>query len=185
MKLHEEFKLFETMWEDPTKLQEDVSPTYSANYAEMEAKFKDAVQEANFAWMNAIIDLGVDYNYFNSRVANKLRNAVTVNIAKDVPNAALEDLARTGDPKVDAAFEQFIEEEAGNFDESLDFYNWLYICYADGTSEFFDSYEDTFAGDKDDVECVVGIDYASGASICWIRNEDSIEELDDLLGEAD
>lgn len=181
MKLHEEFKLYENMWEDSAELQEAVSSTYEATYAKMEAKFKDAVQEANFAWMNAIIDLGVDYNYFTSRVANKLRKAVTANIAKDVSNTALEDLAITGDPKVDTAFEQFLEEEAGSFDESLDFFNHLYICYADGTYNFFDSYEDTFTGDKDSVECVIGIDYASGASITWIRGEDDPENLDYIL----
>jgi len=181
MKLHEEFKLFETMWEATAKIQEAVSPTYSATYAKMEAKFKDAVQEANFTWMNALIDLGQDYGYFNSRVVNKLRKAVAANITKGVPNTATEDLARTGDPKVDATFEHFLEEEAGRFDEHLDFFNCLYICYTDGTYEFFDSYEDTFTGDKDRVECVIGIDYASGASIAWNRGEDDLEDLDYLL----
>ena len=181
MKLHEEFKLYENMWDASEKMVEAVNPTYSANYAKMEARFKDAVDEANFSWMNALIELGIDYGYFNSRVANKLRKAAASNISRGVPNEAAEDLARTGDPKVDTAFEHFLEEEASRFDEHLDFFNWLYICYINGTSEFFDSYEDTFTGNKDDIECVIGIDYASGASIAWIRGEDDLEDLDYIL----
>ena len=181
MKLHEEFKLYENMWDASEKMVEAVSPTYSATYAKLEAKFKAAVDEANFAWMNALIELGIDYDYFNPRVANKLRKAVVSNISRGVPNEATEDLARTGDPKIDTAFEHFLEEEAERFDEHLDFFNCLTICYADGTYEDFDSYEDTFSGNKDDIECVMGIDYASGATIAWIRGEDDIEDLDNIL----
>jgi hypothetical protein len=148
-------------------------------------KFNKLIQQADLLWIKAILELGIDYDYFDVKTANKLYKAAYQNAAAGVTtattNATAQDLCRTKVKTINDAFARFISEEAGDFDRHLEFYNDLFIGYIDGTSEYINTYDNNFNGDKDKVECVIGIDYASGASIDWVRGEDDEEELDELL----
>ncbi len=164
-----------------TTLEEAVSPTYMAAYKRLAKKFDAVIAEADTDWIVNLIEAGLDDDYYTLRVANALRAAAEKNIDNGMRETDAADLCHTGVASVDSVFEQFMEEESENFDSRFDFNNMLYICYTSGDYEYFDSYEDSFTGNMDDIECVIGVDYASGASIAWIRGEDDIEDLEGLL----
>ena len=164
-----------------TTLKEAVSPTYMTSYKTLATKFDAAIAEADTNWIVNLIEAGLDDGYYAAPAAKVLEDTADHNIASGMREVDAIDLCHTGLASLDTEFEQFMEEEAENFDSRFDFNNMLYICYADGTYEYFDSYEDNFTGDLNDIECLIGVDYASGASICWIRGEDDIEDLNYLL----
>lgn len=188
-----EFKLFENLNSNPPKpinknkkqkLTEAVSSTYRAAYDRLAKKFEEAIKEADELWAVGCIDYGEELEYYSMNVAGRLKKAVEKNIAAGVSNTSLESLCRTGNAKIDNIFSNFVDTEGEDFDSALgdSLYYDNFICYFDGTYEYVNLIEeDAFSGNIDDIECVVGIDYASGANIAWIRNEDDIEELENLL----
>lgn len=125
----------------------------------------------------------MDIDYYSAAMAKTFKNAADKNISTGMTNVGIDTLCATGDATKDKIFSDFIEQEGGNFDSSLGdaLYEDTYICFNDGHYEYFNRMEDTFTGDVDEVECIIGVDYASGANIFWIRGEDDIAELDDLL----
>ena len=160
-------------------LAEILSPTYMDNHSKMEAKFNQAVLEANWIWMESIINLGKDLNYYDDTDATEIFKVAQENLASGSVDF---DLFETGDPSLDQLFEEFLTKESGKFDEHLEFTE-EFICYASGDYDDFDMSHDTFKGNKDDIECVIGIDYASGANIGWIKGEDDADVLDNYLNE--
>lgn len=164
-----------------TTLKEAVSPTYMTAYKRLAKKFDAVIAEADTDWIVNLIEAGLDDDYYTLRVANTLRATAEKNIDNGMREVDATDLCHTGVASVDSVFEQFMEEESENFDSRFDFNNMLYLCYTSGDYEYFDSYEDSFTGNMDTIECVIGVDYASGASIAWIRGEDDIEDLESLL----
>ena len=167
--------------QEANTVQEAVSPTYMTAYKRLAKKFDAAIAEADTNWIVNLIEAGLDDGYYTLRVASSLRATAEKNIDNGMREVDAANLCHTGVASVDNVFEQFMEEESENFDSRFDFNNMLYICYTSGDYEYFDSYEDSFTGNVDDIECVIGVDYASGASIAWIRDEDDIEDLEDLL----
>jgi hypothetical protein len=188
-----EFKLFENLNSNPPKtinkskkqkLTEAVSSTYRAAYDRLAKKFEEAIKEADELWTATCIDYGEELEYYNMNVADRLKRAAAKNIAAGVPNTSLESLCHTGNAKIDNIFSDYVDAECADFDIALGdgLYYDTFICYFDGTYEYVNLIEEgAFSGNIDDIECIVGIDYASGANIAWIRNEDDIEELENLL----
>ena len=164
-------------------LEEAVSPTYEATYDRLAKKFKAAIHDADRIWAETVIWYGMDMEYYSAAMAKSFKNAANKNISTGMTNVGIDTLCATGNATKDTIFSDFIEQEGGNFDSSLGdaLYEENFICYNDGHYEYLNRMEDTFTGDVSEVECVVGIDYASGANICWIRGEDDIEDLNDLL----
>lgn len=182
--LHEELSKSSRSFKESQEantVQEAISPTYMTAYKRLAKKFDAAIAEADTDWIVNLIEAGLDDDYYTLRVANALRATAEKNIDNGMREADATDLCHTGVASVDSVFEQFMEEESENFDSRFDFNNMLYICYTSGDYEYFDSYEDSFTGNVDDIECVIGVDYASGASIAWIRDEDAVEDLEGLL----
>lgn len=164
-------------------LAEILSPTYMDNHRKMEVKFSQAILEANWIWMEAIIDLGKDSGHYDNNDAAEIFKAAQENLASgSVDFDHPFELFETGDPSLDQLFEEFLREESGKFDEQLEFTE-EFICYISGDYDDFDMSRDTFKGNKDDIECVIGIDYASGANIGWIKGEDDADFLDSYLNE--
>jgi hypothetical protein len=184
-----EFKLFETLNADKqikstTKLAEAASSTNQTVYDRLYKKFEEAIRYGDQIWARYVIELGLDLGYYAAPVAKKLLNASQKNIhVVRVKHGNVIDLCRTGDLKIDSAFSNFIEKEANYFDSKLgdDLYNETIICYKDGSHKYLNVLHAAFEDNIDDVECVVGIDYASGADICWIRGEDRIKDLEIIL----
>jgi hypothetical protein len=164
-------------------LKEAVSPTYEATYDRLAKKFKAAIHDADRIWAETVIWYGMDIDYYSAAMAKDFKNAANKNISAGMTNVGIDTLCATGDTTKDTIFSDFIEQEGGNFDSSLadSFYEDGFICYNDGHYEYLNRMEDTFTGNIDEIECVIGIDYASGANIFWIRGEDDIDSLDDLL----
>ena len=164
-------------------LAEILSPTYMDNHRKMEVKFSQAILEANWIWMEAVIDLGKDSGHYDDNDATEIFKAAQENLASgSVDFDHPFELFETGDPSLDQLFEEFLREEGDKFDEQLEFTE-EFICYASGDYDDFDMSRDTFKGNKDDIECVIGIDYASGANIGWIKGEDDVDFLDSYLNE--
>ena len=166
-----------------TTLKEAVSPTYRATYNRLAKKFKAAIHDADRIWAETVIWYGMDMEYYSAAMAKAFKNAANKNIRTGMTNEAIDTLCATGNATKDAIFSDFIEQECGDFDSSLGdaLYAENFICYNDGHYEYLNRMEDTFTGDVDEVECVIGIDYASGANIFWIRGEDDIDYLNNLL----
>jgi hypothetical protein len=164
-------------------LKEAVSPTYKATYDKLAKKFEAAIHDADRIWAETIIWQGMDLAYYSAAMAKAFKNAANKNISTGMTNVGIDTLCATGNAAKDTIFSDFIEQESGNFDSSLGdaLYEENFICYNDGHYEYLNRIEDTFTGDVDEVECVIGIDYASGANIFWIRGEDDIEDLESLL----
>jgi hypothetical protein len=172
-----------TATRDGDRLSEAVSPTYRATYDRLAKKFEPAIHDADRVWAEAVIWYGMDIDYYSSAMANTFKKAANKNISTGMTNVGIDTLCATGDTTKDTIFSDFIEQEAGNFDSSLgdSLYYENFICYNDGHYDYLNTMEDSFTGDINEVECIIGVDYASGANITWIRGEDDIEDLNDLL----
>lgn len=185
----EEFKLFEILNADKqvkkaTKLTEAVSSTYAVAYDKLSKKFEEAMRYGDQIWARSIIDLGFDLGYYTAPIAKKLLNAAQKNIhVLHIENSDIEEVCHTGNIKIDTIFSNFVKNEANNFDATLAdaLYNETIICYKDGSNKYLNVLHTAFYDDIDDVECIVGVDYASGANICWIRGEDDIKDLELIL----
>lgn len=166
-----------------TTLKEAVSPTYEATYDRLAKKFEAAIHDADRIWAETVIWYGMDMDYYSAAMTKSFKNAANKNISTGMTNVGIDTLCATGNATKDAIFSDFIEQEGGNFDSSLGdaLYEENFICYNDSHYEYFNRMEDTFTGDIDEVECIVGVDYASGANIFWIRGEDDIDDLNGLL----
>ena len=166
------------------KIEEAVSLTYQATYDRLAKKFEAAIQDADKIWAKVVIDLGYELGYYSAVRATKLTKAAVRNITvRKMSNVAIDILCETGDANIDSIFSNFIEQEGTDFDARLGdaLYYENFICYNDGTYEYVNLMEDMFTGNENDIECIIGIDYASGANIVWIRGEDDIKDLTDLL----
>ena len=166
-----------------TTLKEAVSPTYEATYDRLAKKFEAAIHDADRIWAETVIWYGMDMEYYSAAMAKAFKNAANKNIRAGMTNVGIDTLCATGNATKDTIFSDFIEQECGDFDSSLAdaLYEDNFICYNDGHYEHFNQMEDTFTGDADEVECIIGVDYASGANIFWIRGEDDIEDLNNYI----
>lgn len=164
-------------------LEEAVSSTYKATYDRLAKKFESAIHDADRIWAETVIRYGMDLAYYSAAMAKVFKNATNKNISTGMTNVGIDTLCATGNAAKDTIFSDFIEQECGDFDSSLGeaLYAENFICYNDGHYEYLNRMKDTFTGDVDEVECVIGVDYASGANIFWIRGEDDIEDLESLL----
>ena len=165
-----------------SSLNEFYSPEYIKKCQTLEHEFKGAVAEANKIWCKDIIRFGEDCGYWDSEDTKILLDAATFNIEHGQDNnEGIELLCRTGIEDLDYMFQDFIEQEAGEFDSHLDFFLHNFICYTNNEWEYFDTYNNKFEGDLDSIECIIGIDYASGAQIVWVKDEDPKDDLESLL----
>ena len=162
---------------------ESASPTYMSTYDKLRKKFQLAEQKADETWAKMVIDFGEDSGYYNADVATRIKAAAVRNISAGMHDVELSTLCATGNKKIDDLFSSYLEEEYENFYDTFEtIWYEKFICYYDGHIEAFDGLEDTFTGNIDDIECLIGIDYASGAEIVWIRGEDDLGFLENHLG---
>jgi hypothetical protein len=179
-----EFKLFETLNTDEqsTELTEVVSSTYQATYDKLRKKFQRAEIMADKLWVKCVVDFGENSGYYNKAVAALIKAVAFNKINSGVQDVGLAELCVTDNVKANSFFDTYLNKETENFDSIFeDLYYENFICYTDGHFDYINLLEEPFTGNIDEIECVVGIDYASGANICWIRGEDGVEALEALL----
>lgn len=182
-----EFKLFEILnadkqIENTARLTEAVSSTYQAAYDRLRKKFQRAEEMADKLWIKYIVDFGENSGYYNKAVATLIKTTAFNKINSGMQDMGLTELCATGNKKADSFFSNYFDKEAENFDSIFeDLYYENFICYTNGHFDFINLIEEPFAGDIKDIECVIGIDYASGANICWIHGEDDIKDLENIL----
>ena len=172
-----------TSWySELSSLNEFYSPEYIKKCRTLERKFKGAVAEANKLWCEEIIQFGEDCGYWYTEDTETFLKTAILNIEHGQDNSeGIESLCRTGNEELDYMFRDFIEQEAGEFDSYLDLLLHKFVCYTNNEWEYLDTYNFKFEGDLDSIECVIGIDYASGAQVAWIKDEDSRDDLENLL----